>query len=76
MTGFLPQIGFGQEGFYNPQFAQWNIFAAIEAFGPMASRPDDRMGVAGWYNGLSDLYVDDVEFLAGISLRDTWGFEI
>jgi porin len=59
----------------NPSWSNGNIFAAIEAFGPMASRPHDRMGISGWYSFLSDDFVDLVGKL-GIDLRDTWGFEL
>jgi porin len=65
----------GTGGPDNPQFAQWNVFAAVEAYGPMASRPQDRMGVSGWYSGLSKNFIElgsDV----GLSLQDTWGVEI
>jgi porin len=65
----------GTVGPDNPQFAQWNFFANVEAFGPIAVRPHDRMGVSGWYNGLSNNFVDDLEPL-DIFLRDTWGFEM
>jgi len=65
----------GTVGPDNPQFAQWNFFANVEAFGPMAARPHDRMGVSGWYNGLSNNFVNDLESL-DIFLRDTWGFEM
>jgi porin len=61
-----------------PQFAQWNLFTALEAYGPMALRPHDRMGVAFWYNWLSDDFVDTLADLPvdPIRLRDTWGFEL
>ena len=58
----------------NPQFAQWNFFANIEAFGLMASRPSDRMGAGVWWNGLSSNFVEQVS--AEVELRDTWGFEL
>jgi porin len=64
----------GTGGPDNPQFAQWNIFGAVEAFGPMASRPHDRMGVSGWYNGLSDDFIDLTSLVT--SLDDTWGVEL
>jgi porin len=65
----------GTGGPDNPQFAQWNVFAAVEAYGPMASRPHDRKGVAGWYNGLSNNFID-LASVANLSLQDTWGVEI
>jgi porin len=65
----------GTGGPDNPQFGNWNIFAALEAKGPIASRPNDRMGVAGFYNGLSN-DLEDLGARAGIELRDLWGFEM
>jgi len=64
----------GTAGPDDPQFAQYNFFTAVETKGPMASRPYDRMGVAGWYNWLSDNYKDLLSPVVG--LRDTYGFEI
>jgi hypothetical protein len=65
----------GTGGPDNPQFAQWHVFAAVEAFGPMACRPNDRMGVSGWYNGLSNEFID-LASMTGVFLQDTWGVEI
>ena len=64
----------GTAGPDDPQFAQYNFFAAVEAYGPMASRPHDRMGVSFWHNWLSDNFKDLVSPV--IDLRDTWGFEL
>ena len=64
----------GTAGPDNPQFAQYNFFTALESYGPMASRPHDRMGVSGWYNWLSDDFTDLVSPVA--DLQDTWGFEL
>jgi hypothetical protein len=64
----------GTGGPDNPQFAQWNFFTAVEGFGPMASRPHDRMGVSFWYNWLSDNFKDLVS--PKIGLRDAYGFEL
>ena len=64
----------GTVGPDDPQFAQWNFFANVEAFGPMKSRPHDRMGVGGWWNGLSDNFKELVSPV--IDLRNTWGFEL
>jgi hypothetical protein len=58
----------------NPSFANWDFYASMEAFGPLASRPSDRLGVSGWYTGLSDDYLDLNSDL-GLDLRDVWGFE-
>jgi porin len=65
----------GTGGPDDPQFAQWNLFAAVEAFGPMVSRPGDRMGVSGWVNGLSDNFRKDVSPLVDIG-STTWGIEL
>jgi len=64
----------GTGGPDNPQFAEWHLFAAVEAYGLMASRPDDRMGVSGFYNGLSSNFKDLVS--PAIDLRDMWGVEL
>ena len=64
----------GTAGPDNPQFAQYNFFTSVEAYGPMASRPHDRMGVSFWHNWLSDEFKDLVSPV--IDLRDTWGFEL
>jgi porin len=64
----------GTVGPDNPQFAQYSFFTAVEAYGPMASRPHDRMGVSYWKNWLSNDFKDLVSPEA--SLRDLWGFEI
>ena len=65
----------GTGGPDNPQFAPWSIFASVEAFGPMASRPNDRMGVSGWFNVLSDKFAD-LASGAGDFLDNLWGVEI
>jgi hypothetical protein len=64
----------GTAGPDDPQFAQYNFFTAVEAYGPMASRPHDRMGVSFWYNWLSDNFTDLVSPVA--DLRDLYGFEL
>jgi hypothetical protein len=63
----------GTVGPDNPQFAQYNFFASVEAFGLIESRPHDRMGVAGWWNGLSSNFKNLVRPV--VDLRNTWGFE-
>jgi carbohydrate-selective porin OprB len=64
----------GTVGPDDPQFAQYHVFAALEAHGPMASRPLDRMGVSYWKNWLSGDFKNLVSPVA--NLRDLWGFEI
>lgn len=58
----------------NPQFAQYNAFGNIEAFGFMDSRPNDRMGVGVFWNGLSDNFKDLTDPV--IELQDFWGVEL
>jgi porin len=64
----------GTGGPDNPQFAQYTFFASLESYGPMASRPHDRMGVSGWHNWFSDDFTDLVEPVA--DLQDFYGFEL
>jgi porin len=65
----------GTGGPDNPQFAQWHLFGMVEAYGPMASRPRDRMGISGWVSGLSDNFRKDVSPV--VDVRDyTWGIEL
>jgi hypothetical protein len=64
----------GTVGPDDPQFAQYNFFTSVEMYGPMASRADDRMGVAFWYNWLSDNFKQLVR--PEVNLRDTYGFEL
>ena len=44
----------GTYGNHNPNFSDWNIFVDVEAFGVIPSRPQDRMGISGWYNGITN----------------------
>ena len=64
----------GTVGPDNPQFAQYHVFAALEAHGLFGSRPRDRMGVSYWKNWLSDDFKDLVRPVA--NLRDLWGVEL
>jgi porin len=59
----------------DPNFSESNAFLAVEGFGLMESRAQDRMGVSGWYSSISDDYKDFTDDI-GIPLRDTWGFEL
>jgi porin len=59
----------------NPSFSNWNVFAAVEGIGLTPCRPGDRMGISGWYNGLTD----DIKNLTagvGIAVQDNWGMEL
>jgi porin len=64
----------GTAGPDNPQFAQYNALAAVETYGLFESRPNDRMGISGWHNWLSDDFKDLVSPVA--DLQDTWGVEL
>jgi carbohydrate-selective porin OprB len=64
----------GTVGPDDPQFAQYNFFTTVEMYGPMASRSDDRMGAAFWYNWLADNFKQLVR--PAVNLRDTYGFEL
>jgi porin len=59
----------------NPSFSNWNALARMEAFGLLPSRPGDRMGVSGWYNGLANDFVD-LAAIEGVTVRDNWGVEL
>jgi len=62
----------------DPQFAQYNFFTALEAYGPIACRPHDRMRLSFSYNWLADGFIDTLSGLPinPIYVRDTWGFEL
>ena len=64
----------GTVGPEDPQFAQYHVFANIEAYGLIKSRPHDRMGVSGWKNWLSDNFKDLVSPV--VALQDLYGFEL
>jgi porin len=59
----------------NPSFSNWNVVSHLEAYGLNPSRPGDRMGVSGWYNGLTD---EIIQLAAdnGDLVRDNWGVEL
>jgi porin len=61
----------------NPSFSNWNAFAKLEGYGLQRSRPGDRMGVAGWYSGISP-NIKDITAAApgGLAARDNWGMEL
>jgi porin len=60
----------------DPSFGRWSGYATIEAMGLICSRPNDRMGVGGFFSQLSsdlkhfDLGLDELD------LEDTWGAEV
>ena len=60
----------------NPSFSNLSLFMNIEAFGLFASRPHDRMGIAGFWNRLSSDLVDLVNDVPTLHLRQNlYGFE-
>lgn len=51
----------------------------VEAIGPLASRPADRLGLAGWYTEYNDSFKDALRLvgtLFGTEPRDIFGVEI
>jgi porin len=58
-----------------PSFARWSVLGTVEALGPLASRPMDRMGFAGWYTAWNDVYKDALRAI-GASPRNVFGFEL
>jgi porin len=59
----------------NPSFSNWNVFAAIEGLGLNPSRPGDRMGISGWYNGLTNDF-KALTATVGVPTQDNWGMEL
>ena len=60
----------------NPSFSNWNVFGKIEAFGLNPDRLGDRMGISGWYNGISQNVKDLAALAVGENVRDNWGIEM
>ena len=59
----------------NPSFSNWSAFGKLEGFGLQRSRLGDRMGVAGWYSGISPNLIN-ITADAGLAVRDNWGMEM
>ena len=59
----------------SPSFARWSVLGTVEALGLLASRPMDRMGLAGWYTAWNGNYKDELR-LIGVSPRNVFGFEL
>jgi porin len=64
----------GTAGPDDPQFAQYSLFGSLEAYGPMSSRSQDRMGISFWYSWLANNFKQLVRPVA--KLRDLYGFEV
>jgi porin len=60
----------------NPSFARWNGMVSVEGYGLVAGREKDRMGVAYFYNGLSDEFKQLVSTLPTVDLEDVQGVEL
>jgi carbohydrate-selective porin OprB len=61
----------------NPSFSDWDVFASVQTYGLFASRPKDRMGIAGHYYHFADDYVDLVNLIPGENLADnSWTTEL
>jgi porin len=58
----------------NPQFAHYSAFTSVESYGPIASRPHDRMGASVWYTWMSNDFVNLVSVQE--DLQDTYGLEL
>jgi len=56
-------------------FARWALSGSIEAVGPIAKRPEDRTGIAGWFTEFTDSLKRELHF-AGERPRNTFGFEL
>ena len=63
-----------------PSFTRWSFLGTIEAIGPLASRPADRAGFAGWFTEYNDSFKDELRLagalLGGFQPRDIYGFEL
>jgi porin len=65
----------GSVGDDDPSFSNSNLFASLEAFGPLATRPNDRMGVSVWSSGIGGEF-ENLTSDAGLNMRDMWGVEL
>jgi porin len=67
----------GSVGDDNPSFADWDVFANLQAFGVFDSRPNDRMGIAAHYYHMADDFVELGSIIPGQKLSDTvWTTEL
>ena len=66
----------GSVGDDNPSFADWDVFANVQAFGVFDSRPNDRMGFAAHYYHMADDLVElGDDFGLNLS-EDVWTTEL
>jgi hypothetical protein len=67
----------GSVGDDNPSFADWDVYANLQAFGVFDSRPNDRMGVAAHYYHMADDFVELGSLVPGQQLSDdVWTTEL
>lgn len=59
----------------NPNPYRWTSSISVEATGVMDRRPNDRMGVGYFYNGLNDNFKDLVNTIPALNVRDVQGVE-
>ena len=59
-----------------PSFARWGFNAIVEAVGPLASRPADRVGVAGWFNEFNNSLKRELGVIPGQDPGNLYGFEL
>ncbi len=60
----------------DPSFSDWAFMGQVEATGFFASRPLDRMGIGGFYGGLTSKFKSESENLLSAPLQDVSGFEL
>jgi porin len=60
----------------DPSFSDWAFMGQVEATGFFPSRPLDRMGIGGFYSGMTSKVKSEAEDILGVSIQDVSGFEV
>jgi porin len=60
----------------DPSFGRWGGYASVEAMGLICSRPNDRIGVGGFFNQISSDLKHLTRDLGVLDLENIWGAEI
>jgi porin len=60
----------------DPSFSDWSFMGQVEATGFFPSRPLDKMGIGGFYSGMTSKVKSEAEDLLGVSIQDLSGFEV
>jgi porin len=60
----------------DPSFSDWSFMAQVEATGFFPSRPLDKMGIGGFYTGMTSNAKSKIEELLDVSAQDISGVEI